>query len=433
MAIHDEPAFASWATPLASTSSTSTNSLSQKPALSSAATRSFAPATLSPSYFPPTSMQLPSSSEAIDRLLRRATGSPAFGAHSTPPAIEGGASSSGGGAFGYSWPNTSGFDAQAYLGQQDQYPGLMGVNVRQSETGKGKATAWGNGYTSAASASSPDTSRMVLSSQATINPYAFLASYNAPLPPPTPQSAASLDKHLESPLGLDGLGLVSPFLGEDGGEEVPGLDQEEEEEWVQGGDFTLFPATSSGSTSTPFVEPAQVILPRSRAKAISASPQIPSLDSNTTSDTAPRRPSLPASLSSSSSTTSKKPPTGFRGRDTSLIPLDAPVQSRNYVLPSRTSRKRKSEILENERRKARGTAAKGEEEEEEVDEDAVEEVMEAVEKKRRQNTISARKSRARKQLRLTELENENDALRAQLAAVSEELEVAKATLAAAGL
>jgi cell division protein FtsB len=42
-------------------------------------------------------------------------------------------------------------------------------------------------------------------------------------------------------------------------------------------------------------------------------------------------------------------------------------------------------------------------------------IVAAVERKRLQNTLSARKSRARKHARLQELETENEALRARIA------------------
>ena len=118
----------------------------------------------------------------------------------------------------------------------------------------------------------------------------------------------------------------------------------------------------------------------------------------------------------------KRAPTGFRQVD--LLPLDAPIQSRNSVLPSATSRKRKTAGAERALAKRGRTATPAIEDSALhsspalVDggaEDLPADIVAAVERKRLQNTLSARKSRARKHARLQELETENVALRARIA------------------
>jgi hypothetical protein len=107
-----------------------------------------------------------------------------------------------------------------------------------------------------------------------------------------------------------------------------------------------------------------------------------------------------------------------------LLPMDAPIQSRNSVLPSATSRKRKTAAAEKalaKRRKSDGDDGTPAPPEQDADALAVEgedlpaDIVAAVERKRLQNTLSARKSRQRKQARLQELESENDALKQRVA------------------
>lgn len=179
-------------------------------------------------------------------------------------------------------------------------------------------------------------------------------------------------------------------------------------------------------------------------------PQVPSSTTTTFRPLPPLpvRPS-PAPMqgpSPSSSTSSLPPqsqdsgkrsePTGFR----TTIPLlgpEAPIQTRkNPVLPSSTTRKRKTAAAEKALAKrgrlstsppidtpvpsASTDIATGVEGEEELPAD----IVAAMERKRLQNTMSARKSRARKQKKMQELEDENKALmdennllKAQLAAI----------------
>lgn len=154
-----------------------------------------------------------------------------------------------------------------------------------------------------------------------------------------------------------------------------------------------------------------------------------------------QRPSPTSSTSSlpsnSQDSIKRSEPTGFR----TTIPLlgpEAPIQTRkDPVLPSSTTRKRKTAAAEKALAKRGRLSASppvdtpapsavptdlvtGVEGEEELPAD----IVAAIERKRLQNTMSARKSRARKQKKMQELEDENKALmdennllKAQLAAI----------------
>lgn len=79
----------------------------------------------------------------------------------------------------------------------------------------------------------------------------------------------------------------------------------------------------------------------------------------------------------------------------SLVPIEAPTQSRNYLTPSATSRK---ELPATFRRKRPRTGGPGDEEDQLVEEGQVPTLseQEQIEAKRRQNTVAARRSRKRK-------------------------------------
>jgi hypothetical protein len=138
------------------------------------------------------------------------------------------------------------------------------------------------------------------------------------------------------------------------------------------------------------------------------SPTTPALDSYNTSpafrdiDAFPATPSMPATPALVASTSAfpqqpyarpQKPlPTGTRKNTTpaTLIPLDAPIQARTYLTPSATSRR----DLTVSRKRARA-------DDDHDDLDAVDDVADddernAIEAKRRQNTLAARRSRRRK-------------------------------------
>ena len=92
----------------------------------------------------------------------------------------------------------------------------------------------------------------------------------------------------------------------------------------------------------------------------------------------------------------KSLPTGTRKNLTpdALVPLEAPIQPRKYVTPSATSRK---EVPTAWLKKKRGRSqAFGEEDELEEDVNLNPGDMDAIEAKRRQNTLAARRSRKRK-------------------------------------
>ncbi|KAM0749679.1 hypothetical protein T439DRAFT_381253 [Meredithblackwellia eburnea MCA 4105] len=116
-----------------------------------------------------------------------------------------------------------------------------------------------------------------------------------------------------------------------------------------------------------------------------------------------------------------------------LPSLDAPVAARNYLLPSKTSRKRKTSLVEKELAKRQcvptstGLETLAKVEEGEIPQDLVD----AVERKRLQNTLAARKSRAKKaenERKLTEeneqLARENAKLRAQVELLEQRLKKA---------
>ncbi|KAI0770053.1 hypothetical protein C8Q74DRAFT_1201989 [Fomes fomentarius] len=92
----------------------------------------------------------------------------------------------------------------------------------------------------------------------------------------------------------------------------------------------------------------------------------------------------------------KNLPTGTRKNITpaALVPLDAPIQQRKYVTPSSTSRKEVPAAWLKKKR-ARSQAF-GEEDELEDEVQLAPDDLDAIEAKRRQNTIAARRSRKRK-------------------------------------
>lgn len=99
-----------------------------------------------------------------------------------------------------------------------------------------------------------------------------------------------------------------------------------------------------------------------------------------------------------------KEPTGTRKNVTpdSLIPVDAPTQTHKYALPSTTSRKELPAVFA--RKRARSVAF-ADEEDELVDETPSTSERAAIEAKRRQNTMAARRSRMRKLEHQRELED----------------------------
>ena len=130
----------------------------------------------------------------------------------------------------------------------------------------------------------------------------------------------------------------------------------------------------------------------------------------------PRRPStLPsAPCSSSTAATSNqarptKPiPTGTRRNITpsALVPLDAPTQPRQYITPSVTSRKAVPAAFTKGKKRARSEVDGGcGDDADQLPEDLDPNTQEAIEIKRRQNTLAARRSRQRKLEHVRELED----------------------------
>ncbi|TFK52396.1 hypothetical protein OE88DRAFT_1397816 [Heliocybe sulcata] len=137
---------------------------------------------------------------------------------------------------------------------------------------------------------------------------------------------------------------------------------------------------------------------------ISMSPDTPSLDPSALfeSSASRRKTQLPESMESTPAPESavgrKSRPTGTRKNITpdALVPIEAPTQKRTYYTPSATSRKEVPAVFA--RKRARSTAFE-DEEDELPDASAAGLTMseqEAIEAKRRQNTLAARRSRKRK-------------------------------------
>ena len=167
------------------------------------------------------------------------------------------------------------------------------------------------------------------------------------------QSFAAFDATLESPLGLDAMDspfsqyLVSPMYSDDGGKFLHNLDYS----------VPLFPVS-------PIAPPAPT----------------------------------PAS-------SPRKTPTANARASAPPLELSAPVEPRTYLLPSTTSRKRKTSLIERELAKRQTMG----------EEDIPEDLVAVVEKKRAQNTLSSRKSRMRKQQKVDDLASENLRLKGETA------------------
>ncbi|KAI0337449.1 hypothetical protein BDW22DRAFT_1313502, partial [Trametopsis cervina] len=88
----------------------------------------------------------------------------------------------------------------------------------------------------------------------------------------------------------------------------------------------------------------------------------------------------------------KNPPTGTRKNITpeALVPFDAPIQPRKYLTPSATSRKEVPAVFAKKRQRSESIM------DEEDDGEGGEPDLNAIEAKRRQNTLAARRSRKRK-------------------------------------
>lgn len=113
--------------------------------------------------------------------------------------------------------------------------------------------------------------------------------------------------------------------------------------------------------------------------------------------------------------------------------IDAPIQPRSYLLPSVTSRKRKTTAVERELIKRKGAGKSAGQDEATVEEAIPSDLVAAVERKRLQNTLAARKSRQRKQERLGELEERNKELEAENDGLKQRVEQLEALLLSVGI
>jgi len=130
-------------------------------------------------------------------------------------------------------------------------------------------------------------------------------------------------------------------------------------------------------------------------------------------------PTPPVAVASPSNTP-RTVPTGHRRNITAaeLVPLDAPTQPRNYLTPSTTSRKELPSAFLARTSRKRGASV--------VDDE--QDLVVAIETKRRQNTIAARRSRQRKLEHTRQLEQINEQLQADLDAWRERALAAEAAL-----
>jgi len=157
-------------------------------------------------------------------------------------------------------------------------------------------------------------------------------------------------------------------------------------------------------TSTPQIGIASMSSPPS---ALSTLPSVPSPAIPLPATYAIPASSTPAATSSdlpteasTSGSASKRRVTGHRRNVTpsSLVPVDAPTQHRSYLKPSVTSRKVIPAAFQTQSKKRGASVAFG-------DEDDVDPMLaDAIQTKRRQNTVAARRSRARKLEYVRELE-----------------------------
>ncbi|CCL99731.1 uncharacterized protein FIBRA_01753 [Fibroporia radiculosa] len=123
------------------------------------------------------------------------------------------------------------------------------------------------------------------------------------------------------------------------------------------------------------------------------SPSTPALDPASLHPS-PRAPSIPPPATSSSTSRRRNTPTGTRKNVSpeSLVSVDAPIQPRKYLTPSTTSRKDIPAVFA--RKRARSQAFGDDDDLDTAD--LPQSDLDAIEAKRRQNTLAARRSRKRK-------------------------------------
>ncbi|KAK1232748.1 hypothetical protein PQX77_004106 [Marasmius sp. AFHP31] len=226
--------------------------------------------------------------------------------------------------------------------------------------------------------------------------------------------------------GVDGVEMYtngSPLFDDGGVGKYKELEQQVKSTTAQAGWdqlLKLSPQTSNLDPSLVYPSPS---LPSEQSFSAPSPPK-----ADTTAPTAPRR---------------KQPSaTGTRRNITpeSLVPYDAPTQSRRYVMPSATSKKEVPATFARKKRKMMGGAVNVGVGDDELDDDADLPPLhpdasekEQIEYKRRQNTLAARKSRKRKLEYQQNLETENDALKREVEAWKCRCELLSGMLKGAGV
>ncbi|KDE05709.1 hypothetical protein MVLG_03943 [Microbotryum lychnidis-dioicae p1A1 Lamole] len=258
------------------------------------------------------------------------------------------------------------------------------------------------------------------------------------------QTALSFDQGLDSPLGFDSPAseAAGGLFDEEDLDELPPLDFDS---FVQEpAHASVVPSPSSATSQQASIEtPFDLSFPSTFAAPSTTSS---TLTPTSSYETIAPTPSTSTNVPQPTTRTRRTKATGFRGVHTKLTALDAPIQQRTYVVPSVTARKRKTMAVERELAKRLIVEIKPLKKEvevrcevvsstlkEETESTIPEDLVEAVEKKRLQNTLSARKSRQRKQERLAELEERNVELEVENKRLEERVKDLERRLAMAGL
>ncbi|KIP06862.1 hypothetical protein PHLGIDRAFT_24389 [Phlebiopsis gigantea 11061_1 CR5-6] len=161
------------------------------------------------------------------------------------------------------------------------------------------------------------------------------------------------------------------------------------------------------------------------------SPDTPALDPSSLQTSPLATPVSPSLHFPESVSRRKNAPTGTRKNITpeALVPYDAPIQSRKYVTPSSTSRKVVPAAFAKKR--ARSQAFDEEEAEDEALLNSGD--LDAIEAKRKQNTLAARRSRKRKLEYQRELEANYERISDELRASKNRVEALEAVMRSHGL
>ena len=164
------------------------------------------------------------------------------------------------------------------------------------------------------------------------------------------------------------------------------------------------------------------------------SPDTPSLDPSSLQTSPLATPLTPSLDTPVSAPRRKNAPTGTRKNITpeALVPYDAPIQPRKYVTPSSTSRKA---VPAGFAKKRGRSVAFGKDDEDELASEAQLDPndLDAIEAKRRQNTLAARRSRKRKLEYQRELETSVERLSEDMSRWKRRAETLEAVLRSHGL